>query len=97
VRVAREIADYVLAIVAATRKTPLVSLGASPRGAIALLGVAKARALLRGRGYVEPEDVKELCVPVLAHRLTLSGRYEADRLAAERVVRELVEQVPVPE
>jgi MoxR-like ATPase len=97
VRVAREIADYVLAIVAATRKSPLVSLGASPRGAIALLGVAKARALLRGRAYVEPEDVKELCVPVLAHRLTLSGRYEADRLAAERVVRELVEQVPVPE
>jgi MoxR-like ATPase len=97
VEVAREIADYVLAIVAATRSTPLVSLGASPRGAIALLGVAKARALLRGRGYVEPDDVKELCVPALAHRLTLAGRGEADRFASERVVRELVEQVPVPE
>ncbi len=101
VKVAREIADYVLAIVAATRATPLVSLGASPRGAIALLGVAKARALLRGRGYVEPDDVKDLCVPVLAHRITLSGRGpgggEIERLAAERVVRDLVEQVPVPE
>ena len=101
VRVAGEIADYVLALVAATRATPLISLGASPRGAIALLGVAKARALLRGRGYVEPDDVKELCVPCLAHRVTLSGRGpgggEIERLAAERVIRDLVEQVPVPE
>ena len=99
--VAPEIADYVLAIVAATRSTPLISLGASPRGAIALLGVAKARALLRGRGYVEPDDVKDLCAPVLAHRITLSGRGpgggEIERLAAERVVRDLVEQVAIPE
>jgi len=101
VTVAPEIADYVLAIVAATRRTPLVSLGASPRGAIALLAVARARALLRGREYVEPDDVKELCVPVLAHRIALAGRGpgggELERLAAERVVRDLVEQVPVPE
>src|SRR3954467_4607269 len=101
VTVAPEIADYVLAIVAATRSTKLVSLGASPRGAIALLGVARARALLRGHDYVEPDDVKELCVPVLAHRITLQGRGSAagelERLAAERVVRDLVEQVPVPE
>ncbi len=101
VTAAPEIADYVLAIVAATRSTPLTSLGASPRGAIALLGVARARALLRGRGYVEPDDVKELAVPVLAHRITLAGGGpgggELERLAAERVVRDLVEQVPVPE
>lgn len=101
VRVAQEIADYVLAIVAATRRTRLLSLGASPRGAIALLGVARARALLRGRSYVLPDDVKELGVPVLAHRVTLSGRGpgggEMERLAAERVVRDLLEQVPVPE
>src|SRR5207253_10695138 len=74
VTVAPEIADYVLAIVAATRQTPLVSLGASPRGAIALLAVARARARLRGRGYVVPADVKELCVPVPAHRIALAGR-----------------------
>jgi MoxR-like ATPase len=101
VTAAPEIADYVLAIVAATRNTPLITLGASPRGAIALLGVAKARALLRGRTYVEPDDVKELCVPALAHRITLQGRGpgggELERMAAERVVRDLVEQVPVPE
>src|SRR4051794_13136054 len=101
VSAAPELADYVLAIVAATRATALVSLGASPRGAIALLGVARARALLRGRAYVEPDDVKELAVPVLAHRITLAGGGssggELERLAAERVVRDLVEQVPVPE
>src|SRR5436853_19160 len=60
-----------------------------------------ARALLRGRGYVEPDDVKELCVPALAHRIVLAGRGpgggELERLAVERVVRDLVEQVPVPE
>ena len=101
VQAADEIADYVLAIVAATRSTPLVSLGASPRGAIALLGVAKARAVLRGRSYVEPDDVKDLCIPVLAHRITLAGRGpgggEIERLAAERVIRDLVDQIPVPE
>ncbi len=101
VKAADEIADYVLAIVAATRKSELVSLGASPRGAIALLKVAKARAVLRGRSYVEPDDVKDLCVPVLAHRITLAGRGpgggEIERLAAERVIRDLVEQIPIPE
>ena len=101
VEVQGEIADYVLALVEATRSSRLLSLGASPRGALALLRVAQARALLRGRGYVQPDDVKELCVPCLSHRVVLAGRGagggEADRLAAERVVRDLAEAVPVPE
>ncbi|GAC1609834.1 MAG: hypothetical protein NVS4B10_25370 [Myxococcales bacterium] len=90
-----------LALVSATRASPLLSLGASPRGALALLSAAQARALLRGRGYVQPDDVKELCVPCLAHRVVLAGRGpgggEADRIAAERVIRDLAEAVPVPE
>jgi len=101
VRVATEIADYVLALVAATRSSSLLSLGVSPRGALSLLRVAQARALLRGRAYVEPDDVKELCVPCLAHRVVLAGRTagagEVERQAAERVIRELAEQVPAPE
>jgi MoxR-like ATPase len=98
VRVANEIADYVLAIAAATRSSRLLSLGASPRGALALLRVAQARALLRGRGYVEPDDVKDLCVPCLAHRVTLAGAASgADRAMVERTVRDLVDQVPVPD
>src|SRR6267378_1265496 len=74
VAVAAELADYVLAIVAATRSTPMVSLGASPRGAIALLGVARARALLRGRGHVEPDEVRHLRVPVPPGRSGAPGR-----------------------
>src|SRR5438477_2648231 len=101
VRVASEIADYVLALVAATRTSALLSLGVSPRGALSLLRVAQARALLRGRSYVEPDDVKELCVPCLAHRVVLAGRMaaagEIEREAAERVIRDLAEQVPAPE
>jgi MoxR-like ATPase len=101
VRVAGEIADYVLALVAATRSSSLLSLGVSPRGALSLLRVAKARALLRGRAYVEPDDVKQLCVPCLAHRVVLAGRAaaagEVERDAAERVIRDLADQVPAPE
>jgi MoxR-like ATPase len=101
VRIAPEIADYVLALVAATRSSALLSLGVSPRGALSLLRVAQARALLRGRAYVEPDDVKELCVPCLAHRVVLAGRTaaagEIEREAAERVIRDLAEQVPAPE
>ena len=101
VHVAEEVAAYVLAIVAGTRRSPLFSLGASPRGALALIQVAKSRALLRGRGYVEPDDVKDLCVPCLAHRVTLAGGSLAgeagDRSAVERAIRDLVEQVPVPD
>jgi MoxR-like ATPase len=66
-----------------------------------LLRVAQARALLRGRGYVEPDDVKELCVPCLSHRVVLAGRAapagEVERQAAERVIRDLAEQVRAPE
>jgi len=100
VQVAPEIADYVLALVAATRKSPLVSLGASPRGALALLRAAQARALFAGRNFVEPDDVKDLAVACLAHRLALAGSGQgaaADRLTSERVMRDLCEQVAAPE
>ncbi len=99
VAVAPELADYVLALSAATRNSPLISLGASPRGALALLRCAQARALLSGRNYVEPDDVKELAVAVFAHRLVLARGAQGggDRLSAERVMRELAEQVAAPE
>jgi MoxR-like ATPase len=101
VRVAEGIAGYVLALVAATRSSPLLSLGVSPRGALSLLRAAQARALLRGRAYVEPDDVRDLTVPCLAHRVVLAGHpvagSERERLAAERAVRQIADQVPVPE
>ena len=100
VRMADEIADYVLAIVAATRTSRLLSLGVSPRGALSLMRAAQARALLRGRDYLEPDDVKALCVACLAHRVVLAGhggvRPGLEREASERAIRDIAEQVPVP-
>jgi MoxR-like ATPase len=100
VKVAGEIADYVLALVAATRSSRLLSLGVSPRGALSLMRAAQARALLRGRAYLEPDDVKDLCVACLAHRVVLAGRsgvgVGTEREAAERAIREIAEQVSVP-
>jgi len=99
VTVAPEVADYVLAIVAATRSTPMFSLGASPRGAIALLGGARAGAAPR-RGHVEPDEREGALHSRAGAPESSGGRGrggELERLAAERVVRDLVEQVPVPE
>ena len=63
--------DYVLALAAATRRSPLLALGASPRGSLALLRAARAQALADGRDYLIPDDVKTLAVPALAHRVLL--------------------------
>jgi MoxR-like ATPase len=104
VRAAPEIVDYVLALAEATRRSPAFLLGASPRAAISLLRLARARALLAGRGYVVPEDVRSLCLPCFLHRLVPAeggqagqGRGEPDRAPAERALRLLVDAVPAPE
>jgi MoxR-like ATPase len=96
VRVDPAVADYVLAIAAATRTAPEVALGASPRAAKALLRAAQALALSEGLSYVLPRHVKELAVPVLAHRILLHGGSGPDRQREEGLVASLVENVPVP-
>ena len=73
-----------------------LALGASPRAGIALLRVAKARALADGRDYVLPDDVKAIARPVLAHRLILAPEARSAGLTAEEIVGEAVEQTPVP-
>jgi MoxR-like ATPase len=98
VRVEASLLDYILDIVEATRRSPAVSLGASPRAAKALYRAAQATALLEGQDYVVPRHIKELCVPVLAHRILLaepSGAGAATR-QAEETVRALAEEVTVP-
>ena len=80
--------------VRATRADAAVLLGASPRATLALLRCAQASAVLGGRDFVLPDDVKALAVPVLAHRLLLDGG--TSRSAAEAVVADLVGRVPVP-
>jgi MoxR-like ATPase len=88
------VADYVIALATATRAHPDVAIGASPRASLALVHAAQAHALLGGRSYVVPDDVKRLSIPVLAHRLVLR---DAVSLAdAQAFLGRLVEQVPVP-
>jgi len=94
VEVTRDVANYLLGIVSATRQDARVRIGVSTRGAIALYRAAQARAALAGHAFVRPEDVKELAPSVLAHRLTLIG--SSSRQEAENLVQEIVETVPVP-
>ncbi|HSO02096.1 MAG TPA: MoxR family ATPase [Gaiellaceae bacterium] len=87
---------YVVALLRHTRSSSRLALGASPRSGIALLRVAKARALAEGRDYVLPDDVKAVAAPVLAHRLILAPEARSAGLTAEEIVGEAVEQTPVP-
>lgn len=99
VRVEASVADYAMRIVEATRESPLVGLGVSTRGALAFLRAAQGRALLDGRGFVLPDDLKAVAVPCLSHRIVPAGREaeEMDRREAARLVRDLLERVAVPQ
>jgi MoxR-like ATPase len=91
--------SYLQALIQATRGSPALSLGASTRGAMSLGAAARARALLRGRSYCIADDIHDLAVPVLAHRVRLSTHAEGfmpTRDEAETAIRELVARVPVP-
>ena len=94
VQVHDEVVAYAVALAEATRNHPAVSLGVSPRGSIALIKAAQARAATRGRDFVGPEDVKELAPDTLPHRLSVRGGVSAT--TAEAVIREITESVPPP-
>jgi MoxR-like ATPase len=87
---------YVVALLRQTRSDTRLYLGGSPRAGIALLRVAKARALVSGRDYVEPEDVKVVAPTVLAHRLILAPEARSSGLDAEDLVKSVLERTPVP-
>lgn len=91
-----DVRDYVVRIVQATRTHRDVYLGASPRASIALYRCSQALALLRGRDYVQPEDVKELAPAVLAHRLVLRPEVRLSAGRTETVLEEILATVPVP-
>jgi MoxR-like ATPase len=91
-----DVVAYCVALASATRSHPSVEVGASPRGSLALLLVSRARAVLAGRDFVTPEDVKEVAVSALAHRITLNPQTWASGLAAADVVQTLLAQVPGP-
>ena len=87
---------YIVDLVQATRSDPRVALGASPRGTLALLKLARAAAVLERRDFVLPDDVKAMAVPALAHRLILKPELWASRISPAQVVEGLLEQVPAP-
>ena len=87
---------YVVALLRATRADSRLYLGASPRAGIALLRVAKARALAADRGFLEPDDIKAVAAAVLSHRLILAPEARSTGLSGEEIVRETLEKTPVP-
>lgn len=95
VSVHNELVTYITDIVKATRNRSDVAAGVSPRGSIALLRCAQALAFIRGREYVVPEDIKELAVPVLAHRLVIPHTFGKSS-SCEDIILKILDEVPVP-
>lgn len=91
-----EARSYVATITAMTRNHPSLQLGASPRGSIALLRAAQACALLSGRDYVLPDDIRHMAQPVLSHRLVLTPEARMKGISASQVLAQLIDTVPVP-
>jgi MoxR-like ATPase len=99
IRVDESLVNYTLAIVAQTRQSDQLSLGVSPRGSLMLYRAAQAMAFVEGRSFTTPQDFKRLAVPVFAHRVVVNARYASTLKSseqAERVIRDIVENVPVP-
>jgi MoxR-like ATPase len=96
IRVTDEILDYIAGIVEKSRSHPAVALGASPRASIGLLAAARAQALLRGRDFVVPDDVKAYAHPVLRHRLVLQPDAELEGTSPDACVDGILHEVPVP-
>jgi MoxR-like ATPase len=96
VHVAASVRGYCVDLAAATRESQNSAVGASPRGSLALLKLARCKAAVAGRDFVLPDDVKAVAVPALAHRLVLRPELWVQRVTAEDVVRDVLERVPTP-
>lgn len=96
VHIAEAVGKYIVDLVAATRASGRVRVGASPRGSLALMKLARAGALLAGRNFVIPDDVQDVAEVALAHRLILRPEYWAQDFTAEKVIEEIVQQIDTP-
>jgi len=96
IRIDESILDYILAIISETRNPKLFELGVSPRGALALKSAAQSRALADGRDYCIPDDVKEMALPVLAHRVVLRSELLKGQGGEEEAIRDVLKKVSVP-
>lgn len=97
IHIDRRLLEYCVAVVRGTRSEPHLAVGSSPRGTLALVKMARAAALLSGRDFVSPDDIRAITVPALAHRVVLSDEAWARRVDAEDVVRHAADKVPVPQ
>jgi MoxR-like ATPase len=96
IEVSPDLLEYVVAIIRATREHPQVQVGASPRGGLALVQLARGQALLSQRDYVIPDDIKSIAVPALAHRITLHPELWVRQVSTDDVVAKLLTSVPTP-
>ena len=96
VRVEPSLVQYVVAVVRATRNAPVLTLGASPRGSVALLKMAQASALLDGRSYVVPDDVKALAPAVLRHRVAVAPELELEGVTPDVALKGIIEKIEAP-
>jgi MoxR-like ATPase len=96
VEVSHDLLEYVVALLGATRANPQIQVGASPRGGLFLVQLARGQAVLRGRDYVIPDDIKAVAVPALAHRITLRPELWVRKVSQEEVVARILTGVPMP-
>ncbi|MCL2293588.1 MAG: MoxR family ATPase [Spirochaetes bacterium] len=95
-RVDPSIIDYAVRLTAATRTEPALHAGAGPRGSLALIRCARGRALIHGRDFVLPDDIKAMALPVLAHRVTLSAESELEGLTEARIIENIIAKTEAP-
>jgi MoxR-like ATPase len=96
IEVSPDLLEYVVAIVRATRSHPQVQVGASPRGSLAMVQLARGEALMRGRDYVIPDDIKQIAVPALGHRVVLRPELWVRQVSSDEVIAGVVATVPTP-
>lgn len=94
--VERQLLEYIAQIVSSTRQSPWITLGASPRASLAILNASKALAAIRGRDFVIPEDIKEMALPVLRHRILLTPEKEMAGTSTDTIIWQLIDKTEVP-
>ncbi len=96
VHIEKKLIQYITNIIHETRNNPMLFLGASPRASLAVLNSAKAFAVVNGRDFVSPEDIKFVSLPVLRHRLLLSPEKEMEGISTDEVVKQIIDKIEVP-
>lgn len=97
VKVNNAIIEYIVRIIEATRKNPYIELGASPRASLALIKIAQATAIIKGRYFVIPEDVKENIIQVLAHRISLSSKGRLEGITENEILNSIIDTIDLPQ